>query len=291
MVSRYQLLPPLTDEEYTELEADIVANGVLQPILVDEHGVPIDGHHRKQIAEKHGLRCPTIRCAPNLTDEQKRTLALGTNLHRRHLSREQKRAVIAASLTADPQLSDRQHAERVGASPTTVGDVRSDLEAGGELSKLDSRTGADGRARPAHVTTTTRTTESTKVERDIDVETGEILHGPLPVSGDPDAVEAHDFANDSEFQRLANEALDALRPRAEPAATVPGPTVSEKVLGAIHLVYQRLLNSWPADYLAGELDQDVVDGALDLARSVNAWAAAIEQSHPRGLRVMQGGRS
>ena len=47
-------------------------------------------------------------------------------MNRRHLSREQKRVLVAESLRADPILRDRDHARRCGASPTTVGRVRAE---------------------------------------------------------------------------------------------------------------------------------------------------------------------
>lgn len=150
----YQFLPRLSDDEYTSLEKSIREHGIQVPIVVDENGSVIDGHHRKEIADRLGLPCPRST-ARDLDETGKRTLACSLNLDRRHLNREQKREVIAKSLTADPQLSDRQHAERVGASPTTVGNLRSTLEETGELSKLDSRLSADGRERPATRPTTT----------------------------------------------------------------------------------------------------------------------------------------
>ena len=47
-------------------------------------------------------------------------------MNRRHLSREQKRALVAESLRADPILRDRDHARRCGASHVTVGRVRAE---------------------------------------------------------------------------------------------------------------------------------------------------------------------
>ena len=47
-------------------------------------------------------------------------------MNRRHLSREQKRALIAESLRADPILRDREHARRCGVNHETVGRVRAD---------------------------------------------------------------------------------------------------------------------------------------------------------------------
>jgi hypothetical protein len=43
---RWQLLPPLSDEEYRALKADITARGVMVPIERDEEGNVVDGHHR-----------------------------------------------------------------------------------------------------------------------------------------------------------------------------------------------------------------------------------------------------
>ena len=47
-------------------------------------------------------------------------------MNRRHLSREQKRELIAESLRSDPILRDREHARRCGANHETVGRVRAD---------------------------------------------------------------------------------------------------------------------------------------------------------------------
>ena len=148
MTSPYQLLPPLADTELAELAADISENGVIVPVLVDEEGVVIDGHHRQQIADDLGIDYP-VQVVAGLTEAEKRDRALSLNLHRRHLNREQKREVIAASLTADPGLSNRQHAERTGVSDKTVASVRERLEATAEIPQSDERVSADGRVRPA----------------------------------------------------------------------------------------------------------------------------------------------
>lgn len=50
-----ELLPPLTDEQLSLLEADILKNGCYAPIIVNEDLVIVDGHNRYQICEKHGL--------------------------------------------------------------------------------------------------------------------------------------------------------------------------------------------------------------------------------------------
>ena len=67
------LIPPLPDSEYSQLENDILQNGILNPVLVirDEASnnlTIIDGHHRHAIATKHGLPIP-IKEMNNLQGE------------------------------------------------------------------------------------------------------------------------------------------------------------------------------------------------------------------------------
>lgn len=145
----YQLLPRLTDEEYEALKADIAENGVRVPIDVDENGVILDGHHRAWITADLGIDCPR-RTVAGLSEEQKRTHAVAVNVHRRSLSREQKREAIQRSLRADPQLSDRQHAARLQVDHKTVSNQRSRMVATGEIPQSSLSVGADGaqRVRP-----------------------------------------------------------------------------------------------------------------------------------------------
>jgi len=50
-MQRYQVMRALTKDEYRDLKASISENGVKVPILVDENGEIIDGHHRKKICD------------------------------------------------------------------------------------------------------------------------------------------------------------------------------------------------------------------------------------------------
>ncbi len=50
-----QLLPPLSGEQFSSLERDILGNGCYTPIIVNEGMVIVDGHNRFRICEKHGL--------------------------------------------------------------------------------------------------------------------------------------------------------------------------------------------------------------------------------------------
>lgn len=142
----FQVMPRLAADEYADLESDILANGVQVPITVTEDGRIVDGHHRDEIASKHNLHCPRVTATGS--EEELRGLAFSLNLNRRHLNREQRRALIAESLRADPGLSNREHARRTGASDKTVQAVRADEEANAEIPHYapGDRVEASGRA-------------------------------------------------------------------------------------------------------------------------------------------------
>ena len=147
-VVRYQVMPPLSADEYQDLYEDIKENGVLVPILVDENEVIIDGHHRSKIAAELGIPCPE-EIITGKSEAEKRGMAFGLNLKRRHLNREQRRALIAESLKADPDLSNLEHSRRTGASDKTVASVRSELESHSEIPNDIPRINSRGQERPA----------------------------------------------------------------------------------------------------------------------------------------------
>jgi hypothetical protein len=77
---------------------------------------------------------------------------ISKNIHRRHLTVEQKRELIAKVLKAKPEQSNRQIAKQVKADDKTVAKVRRDMESTAEIPQLEKTVGADGKARrqPAH---------------------------------------------------------------------------------------------------------------------------------------------
>lgn len=167
----FQALPPLAPDEYRALEESIETHGIQVPVVVDESGVVIDGHHRQKIAHHLGLECPTI-IKSGYTDAEKRTLALSLNIDRRQLNREQKRALIAESIKADPQLSDREHGRRTGASDKTAGAIRKELESGAEIPHLEMRDNPQGRPQPASKPRPTIDPADPALDADVDPESG-----------------------------------------------------------------------------------------------------------------------
>jgi hypothetical protein len=123
------------------------------------------------------------------------------NLHRRHLTAEQKRAVIAAVLKEKPAQTDRQAAARTGSDHKTVGKVRKELEGRGEIPHVETRTDTKGRKQKAEKPDTPRR----RAAREARVA--------------PEAQErrrANDTVNDGEIKSrgvgvaLANEAINCL---------------------------------------------------------------------------------
>jgi ParB-like chromosome segregation protein Spo0J/transposase-like protein len=144
----YQVMPTLDEEAAEQLRASIEAQGVLMPVIIDEYGNIIDGHHRAAFATALGIDFPT-EVRAGLTDAEKRSLAYTLNAARRQLSREQKRDLVAKSLKDDPQLSDRAHGRRAGVDHKTVATVRAVMEGRGEIPHAETRTDAAGREQPA----------------------------------------------------------------------------------------------------------------------------------------------
>ncbi len=119
----FQVMPPLSVEEYAALRDDIAGRGIVVPVLVDQHGRLLDGHHRRRIADELQVDCP-VEVHQVTDDEDARQVALALNLVRRHLTREQRRELIAREAAARPGDSDRAIARRLGCSPSTVAAVR-----------------------------------------------------------------------------------------------------------------------------------------------------------------------
>ena len=143
----FDAMPALTDEERSELKADIALTGITYPVVVTDANEVIDGHHRLEIAAELGLTNVPISVKSGLTADQKREQAVNLNLHRRHLNGAQKREIIARRLKADPARSNNAVAGDIRVSDKTVGTVRKALEATSEIPKLTATRGQDGRTR------------------------------------------------------------------------------------------------------------------------------------------------
>jgi hypothetical protein len=149
---RADIFPLMEGEEFAALVADIKANGLNEHIVICE-GMILDGRNRYRACIAAGVDVLTVDFealvkAHRLSNDPA-AFVTSANIHRRHLTAEQKRDLIAKLLKADPSKSDRQIAETVKASPTFVGKVRAEGEATGDVSTVDTRTDKRGRKQPA----------------------------------------------------------------------------------------------------------------------------------------------
>ena len=89
------LLPPLSLDEREALRASMQEHGFwpTHPVITDEEGNVLDGHHRKEVAEELGLDYPTV-VAAGLSRWEKVALAIKSNIVRRQLDGDQRRRVV-----------------------------------------------------------------------------------------------------------------------------------------------------------------------------------------------------
>jgi hypothetical protein len=152
----YQVMPPLSEEEYDSLRSSIRDRGVTDPIHVSEDMDILDGHHRVLAMRELGLwgdksREPDIVVHGETEDHQVcRRIAWELNMNQRHLDSEEKKQLVERRLK---QLDDNgewkpnhEIGETLGVSESWVREVRRRLEGSGNIrSSAEITTDTDGR--------------------------------------------------------------------------------------------------------------------------------------------------
>jgi hypothetical protein len=168
------LLPLLSADELRVVADDIEEHGLREKVKVVERiskrpdGTVIcyqviDGRNRLDAFELNGgagdllFKSRSSRSGAqfhddiaevvDLTDDEIVAYVVSANIHRRNLTGEQNRDLTAKLLKLDPSKSNRQIAAVVGVDHKTVGAVRKEAEATGEIPQLTKTTGKDGKAR------------------------------------------------------------------------------------------------------------------------------------------------
>jgi hypothetical protein len=151
------LFPMMSEAELDELAADIAEHGLRQQIVFAYLGEGlVDGRNRlaaiARIADQERRKqCwdDAFRGARTLYSDDPYAYVVSANIHRRHLTTEQKRDLIAALLQAKPERSDRATAKIAHVDNKTVAAVRSNLEAREEIPHVTTRADTKGRRQPA----------------------------------------------------------------------------------------------------------------------------------------------
>ena len=157
-----ELFPPLSKQEQRALADDIKQYGLRQPVsfIKDVEGNPLllDGINRLDALEllSEEIVLDNRKIFKQLpADIDADAFVVSQNIHRRHLTAEQKRELIGKRLVADPSKSNLQIAREVRADDKTVASVRRELEGRSEIPSVETRTDTRGRKQPAKVVATT----------------------------------------------------------------------------------------------------------------------------------------
>jgi ParB-like chromosome segregation protein Spo0J len=110
--------PLLQGKEFEELVDDIKACGQREPIVLHEDKI-LDGRNRYLACRALGIE-PLIVAFESIAapDDTPEAYVISVNAHRRHLTPEQKQAVLIKLRVANPEKSDRQLAAEAGVAHT-----------------------------------------------------------------------------------------------------------------------------------------------------------------------------
>lgn len=141
-----QLIPPLSPQEFSQLEANIVADGCRDPLVLWGN-ILIDGHNRYAICKKHGIAFKVIE--RSFADRADVRIWIRWNqLGRRNLSDDQRAMQVAALVD---ELAEKGKRERTKAASescrknkSSVSDTAADTE---PKEKADNRKSVSKKAR------------------------------------------------------------------------------------------------------------------------------------------------
>src|SRR5262249_26511942 len=132
----------LKDRELLDLVEDIRANGQQEDIVLYE-GKILDGRNRDLACRMAGIE-PRYR---EFEGKDPVAFVISANVHRRHLTPEERQAALIELRVANPEKSDRQLAAQAGVAHTTMSRATKQAEATGAIAPVAARTGADGKKR------------------------------------------------------------------------------------------------------------------------------------------------
>jgi hypothetical protein len=155
-----EAFPLMSESELRELADDIEKNGLKERArfyVVSGAPILLDGRNRLDALWLLG-KTLFDGSKPNEMfferahfgsgDDNAVAYVISHNIHRRHLTSEQKRDLVDKLLKLDPEKSDRQIAAMAKVHHTTVANQRSKQEGRGEIGHVETRTDTKGRKQP-----------------------------------------------------------------------------------------------------------------------------------------------
>jgi hypothetical protein len=137
---KYQVMGPLTEEEYAGLKSSIQDDGVdpSNPVVVDEDGYVLEGHHTAQACDELDIEeIPVVR-KTELSESEKRDYAYSRNMSRRHMGKAAKFNTTQAYLMEDhvsPDTPQNEVAEFLSVGQSTVSRAKTELAKNEEVVK------------------------------------------------------------------------------------------------------------------------------------------------------------
>jgi len=119
-----QLVPVLSDEEYTRLKESIASVGLYEPIVINQDGVILDGHHRFKVVKELGWSRVNVESKHFETKNDEEIYVIETNIIRRHLNQAQKTLI---GLKLEPLYAEKAK-QRMLSKLTNVGDSLGSFE-------------------------------------------------------------------------------------------------------------------------------------------------------------------
>jgi hypothetical protein len=221
--------------------------------LAYEHALPLTITYPEDVPTNPGKDILVRYDLEN--DDDVRECVVALNLHRRHLTAEQKRDVIAKLLKRDPEASDRKIAKSVNVDNKTVAKVRADLERREEIPHVETRADSKGRKQPSkkterdkHPTTTPSDDAKKRKARAASADARKAHYA------DAETITIEDDLEPSEYrQAFLLRAADTLA-----FAVYSGPVDAEVVAAA-----ERAASRWKtlADKMAAEIAADSAEAA------------------------------
>ena len=122
-----QEFPRMGDGDLEKFRQSIAEHGLIDKIVVDENGVILDGISRYEMLLAIGKDPePNIKVVRGLNDEQKLQFIFDRNIHRRHLSKQQRTAMAVAYSDRLGELKgEARERQAVESNSTTSGGVGS----------------------------------------------------------------------------------------------------------------------------------------------------------------------
>jgi len=197
------IFPLMEGAEFDELVADIKANGQHEPVVLYD-GMILDGRNRYRACLAAGVGPDFINGDGWIDDPA--ALVISANIHRRHLSAEEKRDLIAKLIKARPEKSNRQIAKAAGVSHPHVAKVRGELEKSGDVETVTTSIDTKGRKQP------TKKTAKAKAP---------VADASVITEGSADDPESSAVAMKARFEAIEDGTDDGKAPRKRPAAEPP----------------------------------------------------------------------